>query len=193
MINKPENNLIDGKYKFSDIVEINQLTEIFTKFSKATGFTIGLVDNNSLEVLIKTGWHDICVNFHRADEKACEVCKESNKILFSDLEQVKSVKIVECQHGLYDCATPIIIENKHVANLAPGQLLMQKPDIKRFENQAKIFGFNKSEYLKALEKVPIVSREKVTEMMNYLSDFSVYIAKEGLNRLPHATNTHRRT
>jgi len=176
-------NLLDGKYKFSDIVDIPQLTEIFTKFSKATGFTIGLVDNNSLEILIKTGWHDICVNFHRANEKACEVCKKSNKILFTDLEKEKSVKIVECEHGLYDSATPIIIEGKHIANLATGQLLMQKPDINQFKQQAKKFDFNEQAYLKALLEVPVVNRERVTEMMDYLAEFSVYIAKEGLNKL----------
>ena len=176
-------NLLDGKYKFSDIVDIPQLTEIFTKFSKATGFTIGLVDNNSLEILIKTGWHDICVNFHRADEKACEVCKKSNKILFTDLEKEKSVKIVECEHGLYDSATPIIIEGKHIANLATGQLLIQNPDINQFKQQAKKFDFNEQAYLKALLEVPVVNRERVTEMMDYLAEFSVYIAKEGLNKL----------
>ncbi|MEA3452606.1 MAG: PocR ligand-binding domain-containing protein [Bacteroidota bacterium] len=177
------NNLIDGKYKFSDLVDIPQLTEIFTKFSKATGFTIGLVDNNSLEVLVKTGWHDICVNFHRADEKACEVCEKSNEILFADLEKEKSVKIVECEHGLYDSATPIIIENKHIANLVTGQLLMNKPDIARFKQQAKKFEFDEQSYLKALQEVPIVSKQKVTKMMDYLAEFSVYIAKEGLNKL----------
>jgi len=50
-----ENNLIDGKYRFSDIVDIGKLTKIFTKFSNITGFTIGLVDNITLEVLISAG------------------------------------------------------------------------------------------------------------------------------------------
>ena len=177
------NNLIEGKYKFSDIVSINRLTDIFSKFSKATGFTIGLVDNNSLEVLIKTGWHDICVNFHRADEKACEVCKKSNKILFKNLNQEKSVRIVECEHGLYDCATPIMIEGKHVANLVTGQLLMQEPDIKQFEKQADIFNFNKQKYLEALSKVPIVGKKDVAEMMDYLAELSSYIAEKGLEKL----------
>lgn len=183
MENNTNNNLLDGSYKFSDIVDIPRLTEIFEKFSKATGFTIGLIDNNSLEVLIKTGWHDICVNFHRANEKASEVCKKSNKILFSDLEDEKSIKIVTCEHGLYDCATPIIIEGKHIANLATGQLLMQKPDISRFKQQAKDFDFDEQAYLKALLEVPVANREKVTEIMDYLSEFSMYIAKEGLNNL----------
>ena len=177
------NTLIEGKYKFSDIVNIKRLTDIFSKFSKATGFTIGLVDNNSLEVLVKTGWHDICVNFHRANKKACEVCKRSNRILFTDLKQEKSVRIVECEHGLYDCATPIIIEGKHVANLVTGQLLMQKPDIKQFEKQAKHFSFNKQKYLEALNKVPIVSKKDVAEMMDYLAELSAYIAEKGLDKL----------
>ncbi|MBI9073752.1 MAG: PocR ligand-binding domain-containing protein, partial [Melioribacteraceae bacterium] len=183
MENKSINNLIDNKYKFSDLIDIPQLTEVFEKFSKATGFTIGLVDNNSLEILIKTGWHDICVHYHRADKKASEVCKKSNALLFSDLEKEKSVKIVECEHGLYDCATPIIIAGKHVANLATGQLLMQKPDISEFKKQAKQFGFNEQKYLEALNKVPIISKQEVTDMMNYLAEFSVYIAQQGLNKL----------
>ncbi len=177
------NNLIYNKYTFSDIVDIEQLTKICEKFSKSTNFTIGLVDNNTLELLIKTGWHDICVNFHRADEEACKICKKSNKILFENLEQVKSVKIVECEHGLYDCATPIIFEGKHVANLVTGQLLMQKPDRKRFEKQAEVFGFNKKKYLAALDKVPIISEEKVKEIMDYLSELAVFIAETGLTKI----------
>ncbi len=178
-----ENNLIDGKYSFSDIIDVDKLESIFTKFSNLTGFTIGLVDNHSLEIIIKTGWHEICKIFHRADEIACKVCRKSNKILFADLANEKSVRIVECEHGLYDSATPIFIENKHVANLVTGQLLLQNPKIERFEKQATEFNFNKKEYLNALEKVPIVSKEKVTEVMNYLAEFSLFIAEQGLGNM----------
>ena len=183
MNSNSKNNLIDGKYKISDLINVSQLTTIFTKFSKATGFTIGLIDNNSLEIIIKTGWHDICENFHRADEKACQICKNSNKKLFSNLNKEKAVKIIECEHGLYDCATPMIIEGKHIANITTGQLLMKEPEIKRYKKQAKEFGFNETEYLAALQKVPIVSKQKVTDMMDYLSEFSIYIAKSGLRTL----------
>jgi len=177
------NNLIDNKYSFTNIVDIERLTPLFEKYSKSSGFTIGLIDNNTLEVLIKTGWHSICKNFHRADEKACQVCIKSNKILFDSLKKEKSVKIVECEHGLYDAATPIIIEGKHVANLVTGQLLMQKPNISQFEKQADTFNFDKIKYLKALDEVPIISKKKVEEVMDFLAEFASYIAYQGLNNV----------
>jgi len=175
-------NLIDGRYTFTDLIDNEGLELVFEKFSKATNFTVGLVDNNTLDVLIKTGWHSICLNFHRADMKACEVCKRSNKALFANLEQLKAVRILKCTHGLYDCATPIIIEGKHVANLVTGQLLMEEPDIEQFERNAEIYGFDKKKYIEALREVPIVSREEVESILDYLAEFAAYIAKMGLNK-----------
>ena len=163
-------NLIDSQYTFTDLVDIKKLKLIFDKFSKITDFAISLIDNNTLEVLIKTGWHDICENFHRADDRACKVCKQSNKILFADLDKEKTVKIVECEHGLYDCATPIIIEGQHIANIVTGQLLMQKPDTKKFEKNAAKYGFDKEKYLEALDEVPIVDKEKVTKETSFVND-----------------------
>ena len=178
-----ENNLIDGKYRFSDIVDIGKLTKIFTKFSNITGFTIGLVDNITLEVLISAGWLDICKNFHRADEQACKVCIKSNKMLFAGLDKNKTIDIIECDHGLYDCATPIIIENVHVANLITGQLLLKEPNKKRFEQQAELYGFDKIKYIEALGKVPIVDEKKVAEVIDYLTSVAENVAEIGLSKL----------
>jgi len=179
------NNLIDNKYSFTDIVDTERLTSLFEKYSKSTGFTIGLVDNNTLEILIKIGWHSICENFHRADKKACLICKKSNEKLFSGLNEEKSVKIVECEHGLYDAATPIIIEGKHIANIVTGQVLLQKANKSRFEKQADIFGFDKIKYLEALDEVPIVSKKKMEEVMGFLADFASLIAEQGLSNVRH--------
>ena len=178
-----KDDLLDGKYTFSDVVDIEQLTAIFKKLTAATGFTIGLADNNTLEVLIKAGWHDICVNFHRADEKSCKVCEKCSKDLFAGLEKEKKVRIVECDHGLYDCVTPVFIENKHIANLTTGQFLMAEPDISKFIQQANKYGFDETEYIKAVKDVPVIARQQVIKVMEYLAEFSVYIAEQGLNNI----------
>ncbi len=125
-------NSIKEEYSFTKIANIEKLTDVFEKFSNATGYTVGIVDNKTLDVIVKTGWHDICENFHRADEKACEICKTSNKSLFDNLDKEKAFDIIKCDHGLYDSATPIIIEGNHVANIVTGQFLLEKPDRKRF-------------------------------------------------------------
>ncbi len=178
-----ENNLIYDQYTFSDIIDIKELTTIFEKFSKATNYALGIVDNNTLKILVKAGWQDICVNFHRADKKACKLCEKSNKNIFENLDNKNTVKIIECEHGLYYCATPIIIEGKYVANILTGQLFTQKPDRKRFEKQAEIYGFDKIKYLEAFDKISIVDEKKLLEIADYLSEMAVFIAKTGLNKI----------
>jgi len=178
-----ENNLIYDQYAFSDIIDIKELTTIFEKFSKATNYAIGIVDNKTLEILVKAGWQDVCVNFHRANKETCKLCEKSNKNIFENLDNKNTVKIIECEHGLYYCATPIIIEGKHVANILTGQLFIQKPDRTRFEKQAEVFGFDKIKYLEAVDKISIVDEKKLLEIADYLSEMAVFIAKTGLNKI----------
>lgn len=183
MENKTTANLIDDKYTFSDLIDIAELTEIFTKFTKASGFYVGLADNNTSEILVESGGDDICKSFHLTDEKACLVCEKNHELLFSNLEKVNKARIIQCELGLFDSAMPIFLENKHIANLFTGHLLTHKPDLSQFKNTAKEYGFNETEYLDTLSKVPIISKQKVTDMMDYLADFSKYLAEKGLEKL----------
>ncbi len=170
-------------YTFTDLINPEELNSIFESFSKTTGFTVGLIDNITLQPISKIGWRDICVKFHRNNPEACKVCIQSNKTLFSDLKKTGDMNIVKCGHGLYDGATPIIIEGRHLANLATGQLLMEQPDMEKFRQQAKKYGFDEEEYIKALEKVPVIKKEKMSEVMKFLANLATYIAETGLNKL----------
>ena len=70
--------LIDEKYSFQDLVDIDRLRELFEAFSQSTGFTTGLVSYPDQELLIGTGWRDICTKFHRAFSDSEVHCKQSN-------------------------------------------------------------------------------------------------------------------
>ena len=67
--------LIDGKYGITDLLDIDQLKELFDQFNKATGFTIGFLDHPALNILVATGWRDICTKFHRVAPVSLENCK----------------------------------------------------------------------------------------------------------------------
>jgi hypothetical protein len=49
----------NNQLKFRNIVNIEELKILFEAFTKATGFTTGLVEQETNEVLIGTGWRDI--------------------------------------------------------------------------------------------------------------------------------------
>ncbi|MEI8175304.1 MAG: PocR ligand-binding domain-containing protein [Candidatus Omnitrophota bacterium] len=175
--------LVDGKYSIRDLVDIDQLLVIFEKFTRATGFTIGFLDHPGLNILIGTGWKDICTKFHRSCPASLDNCAKSNRHLLDQLTKPGKLVIEACENGLVDCATPIIIKGVHVASLATGQLLLEKPDIKRFKRQALTFGYDERGYLKALKDVQVVSPEKLKNITSFLGELAVVISELGYANL----------
>ncbi|MBU0473538.1 MAG: PAS domain S-box protein [Bacteroidetes bacterium] len=173
-------NLVDGKYSFKDLVDINQLRNLFELFSKSTGFTTGLVSYPEQELLIGTGWRDICVKFHRVFPESEIHCKSSNFALTSQLKEGKELNIHHCELGLVDGATPIIIKGVHVANLFTGQILFEKPNFEKFKKQAQDYGYNTDDYITALKKVPVVTEERFKETLSFLAEIAVMLAEQGL-------------
>ncbi len=176
-------HLVDGKYRFKDLVDLDTLKKIMERFSRATGFTTGLVSFPDQELLFGTGWRDICIKFHRACSESEAVCKESNVALTSQLRQQRELNVQPCDHGLVDGATPVIINGAHVASLATGQSLFQEPDREEFRARAARFGYDEEAYLEALDQVPVVSEERLKTALSFLSDLAVMIGELGLKNL----------
>ncbi len=175
--------LVDGKYTISDLIDIEELKTIFEKFNEATGFTIGFLDHPEKNVLICAGWRNICTKFHRSCPVAAECCRKSNAELLDALNEPGLVRIEECDNGLVDCATPIVIKGKHIASLATGQFLLKPPDLDRFRRRAKAFGFEEEEYLAAVKEVPVLDEEKVKKVTAFLGELAVVVSELGYARL----------
>jgi len=175
-----KDNLIDGKYRFQDLVDIKLLEEMFNDFSITTGFTVGITSYPKQEVLLKTGWRDACLLFHRKFESSKIHCTESNIEITKGLEQQKTYNIYPCKSGLVDGATPIIVEGVHIANLFTGQIFFEKPNIEKFKKQGADYGFDVDSYIKSIKKVPVVSEEKFLSALKYLSNLTVILAKQAL-------------
>ena len=182
-VESSNNDLVDGAYSIKDLVDLDRLRKIFEKFSEATGFTIGFVAHPSQEILIATGWRDICTKFHRAFPDSARHCKTSNIYLMKRLKQLKQLNVSPCENGLVDGATPIIIQGKHIANLATGQAFFQPPDPERFRKQAVAYGYDVDAYLEAMNKVPVVSEQQFKGVLSFLSELAVMIAELGFANL----------
>ena len=174
---------MDRRYSITELVDIDRLRRVFEEFSKATGFTTGFVSYPEQELLIATGWRDICTKFHRACPASAECCKESNLYLTACLKDLKELNIKPCGNGLVDGATPVVIRGVHLASLATGQVLLNKPDLEFFKGLAKKYGYNTEGYLEALSKVPVVTEEQLKNALTFLSGLAVLIAEQGLSRL----------
>jgi len=183
MSNDTDTNLVDGKYSIKDLVDLEELRALFEEFAGATGFTIGFLDHPGLNVLIAAGWRDICTKFHRGCPATMENCLKSNRHLLNNLNVPGQTVIELCDNGLIDCATPIIIRDKHIASLATGQLFLREPDIEYFKKQAARYGFDEAQYLKAVKEVPAIPEEKVRSVTAYLGKLASMISEKGYAQL----------
>jgi signal transduction histidine kinase len=165
---------------FTEIVDVNLLQQMANYLYKATKIPIGILDTKSNEFVVKTGWQDICLNFHRAHPDSCARCNESDNFIKKYLKTQKHIEY-KCKNGMWDSALPLIINNQHIATIFMGQYFYddEQIDYPFFEKQAAHFGYNKEKYFEALRKVPVFSREWVDNIMNYYNQQIKVIAYLG--------------
>lgn len=175
--------LVDGLYGIQDLVDIDTLRRIFEKFTEATGFTIGFLDHPEMNILISSGWRKICTELHRSHPDSLANCLKSNRHLLFQLEDPSKVVVEACDNGLVDCAIPIVIDGKHIASLATGQLFLEKPDMDKFRNQAIEFGFDIEEYLEEVRSVPVISEEYLKKVTDFLGEIAQIISEDGYTNL----------
>ena len=178
-----EKELGEGmKYKFSNLIDTEKSQRLLDSFCDAVGIAAAIIDLEG-EVLVGSRWQEICTDFQRINERTCKKCIESDTQLANELQQGKHFSIYQCRNGLTDAASPIIIEGEHIANTFVGQFLLKTPDRDFFCQQAATYGFEETDYLDALSKVPIVMEEKLPAILNFLTTFTELLAIIGIDRL----------
>lgn len=175
--------MTDEQLSLQYLVDIPELQKLFECFSEATGFTTGLVDEKSGELLVRSGWREICTRFHRINPESERLCLASNFELSKCLNETGQIRFAHCGSGLVDGCTPVIIQGCHLATLFTGQVLLEPPDLDRFRCQARRLGFDETAYLEALAKVPVISEEQLLGMLRFLARITAMMANSGLARL----------
>ncbi|MCM8790995.1 MAG: PAS domain S-box protein [Candidatus Omnitrophica bacterium] len=180
---KAKENLVDGKYSIRDLIDLERLRGILENFSKSTRSTIGVFSYPEQEILITTGWRDVCAKFHRLNPQSEKFCISSNLSLTNKLKNPGDVNIEICENGLVEGGTPIIIKDQHIATLITSQVFFEKPDIERFKKQAEKFGYDIDAYLKAVKDTPIVKEADFRATIKFLGEIASLIAEIGYERL----------
>ncbi|MGO9735912.1 MAG: PocR ligand-binding domain-containing protein, partial [Desulfomonilaceae bacterium] len=146
--------------ELANIIDIPQIQSLMDDFYKLTNIGIAILDLKG-NILVATGWQDICTKFHRRHPDTLRNCVESDLHLNEKVNEGEYL-VYKCKNNMWDMVTPIVMGGKRVGNLYLGQFLFEDevPDIEVFEAQAQRYGFNKDEYLAALNMVPRWSRDK---------------------------------
>ncbi|MCK9294453.1 MAG: PAS domain S-box protein [Desulfobulbaceae bacterium] len=174
-------------YRLADLLDLGIIQKMADAHYRAAGMPIGIIDAVDGSVLVGSGWQDICVKFHRANQMSLERCRESDSYIKDRLVQGEACRY-KCKNGLWDIGVPIVVAGSHLATLFLGQFFYEgeAPDRAFFTQLAHQFGFNVNDYLAALDRVPVFSREKVDYILEYdkaLVDFIADLAEHALFKI----------
>ena len=164
-IMEPEGDI--AELELTDIIDKEPMEILMQNFYNLTHISVGIIDLEG-NILIATGWQDICMNFHRKNPESCKHCIESDRELSNGVEPGK-FKAYKCKNNMWDVATPIVVGGTHMGNLLLGQFFLEEEEIpyETFKLQAKKYGFDEKEYFDALEKVPRWNQETIKETMEF--------------------------
>jgi CheY-like chemotaxis protein len=173
----PEGDL--GTLELADIIDTQALQSLMEDFYRATGM-LGAVLDTSGRVLVAVGWQDICTKFHRCHPDTLRNCTESDTVLTQGVPP-GTFRAYHCKNHLWDMVTPLLIGDRHVGNVFIGQFFYEgeKPDRELFREAARRHGFDETEYLAALDRVPRFSREAAQACMQFYVDLAGIIARLG--------------
>ncbi|MEW6505807.1 MAG: PocR ligand-binding domain-containing protein [Chloroflexota bacterium] len=162
------------KLEFINLLQKNALHELFTHFCNVAGVPAAIIDLDA-NVLASSPWQRVCTDFHRVNKTSCARCIESDTNLSTKLMEGKDYAIYRCKNGMTDCASPIIINGHHIANVFIGQFHLAEPDDGFFAKQADELGFDRSEYLQAVHEAPVMDEARLPNILGFLSRFTKLI------------------
>lgn len=171
---EPEGDI--GVLELADIIDYKAIQSLMDDFYKLTHIGVGIIDLHG-NVLVATGWQDICMKFHRINPETCGHCLESDIRLSCDVPP-GTFKLYKCNNNMWDMATPIVVGGLHIGNLFLGQFFFDEEDLPydTFRLQAKQYGFDEKAYIEALERVPRWSRELVNSAMEFYTKLTHLIS-----------------
>lgn len=115
------------KINILDLIDFEKVDTLLEGFNKSTGFVTAILDLDG-KVLSKSGWRQICTEFHRINPETSQKCTISDTELANKLAEGKKYHFYKCLNGLIDVAVPIVINGEHIANLFSGQFFFEEPD-----------------------------------------------------------------
>ena len=163
--------------RLEEIINPDDLQALMSFFYEAVGISVGILDTDQ-NWLVSIGWQSMCTDFHRIHPESRKNCLLS-EFRIQEYLDTKGYLIYPCPNGLIEAAIPILLNDKPLGYFFLGQFLHEPPDFDYFRRQAIAYGFDIKNYLKALETIPVVSRERIDRLMSFFVLFFNLLTRIG--------------
>jgi len=148
----PEGDI--GDLELDDIIDVPVVQSLIDNIYSLTKIPMVIGDTRG-RLLIGAGWQEICTKYHRVHPDACKHCVESDTVLSAGIPAGES-RMYRCRNNLWDMATPIVVDGRHLGNVYTGQFFFEdeEVDYELFRSQARRYGFDEEGYIAAVRAVP---------------------------------------
>jgi two-component system C4-dicarboxylate transport sensor histidine kinase DctB len=167
--------------QLADLVDLAELQGLFASYCESVGIAAAIIDMEG-KVLASARWQRACTDFHRVNPDSCARCVESDTELALRLQDGQDYTMYTCKNGMTDCASPIIVEGQHLANVFIGQFHLGPPDLEFFRCQAQQFGYPEADYLRAVAEAPVADETRLPVILGFLSGFARLVSTMSLAR-----------
>lgn len=148
--------------KIQEFCNMKKFEGIMSNWAKATGLATVAVGADGKYISACYNFTDFCIKLTRGcpeGKKRCEHCDATGNGVY------------ECHAGLIDFGIPIMLNDGTVlGNIIGGQVLPEQPDENKFRETAQELGINPDQYIRALNKVTVKTREEIESAANLLGD-----------------------
>lgn len=170
-------------YNICEILDCLKLKELFSQFCKFTDSSVCLYDCHSQNIVIGSGLTSACKDYHLANEKSLKYCQKSHDRIINSMSVPNQIFFDECELGLMHAATPVVIKGKTVAIIILGQVFFKKPNHENMIENAKKFGYDEKEYLKAIDKIQVINKQKLKTGVKCISSLVNLMVDIGLAKI----------
>jgi len=176
-------SMIDFDVSIQDVIDLKFLQEFQDNFAISTGVGALFFDKDMKPVTNPGNFGELCNNFFRKCEKSCEFCIKSDKTLISKITISQKPFISHCENGLIDFGTPVLLNGKNIGTLVAGQVFINPPDKEKYREYAKTIGADVDMFMKALDKVPVISEKRVNAILKTLTLVGEQLSEVGYQQL----------
>jgi len=177
--------------QFSDIFNLEELQNFQDLFADVHGVASIITTIDGRPITNPSNFSRFCKSIIRTTEKGRARCYQSDAVIgccnFTD------PIIQPClSGGLWDAGASITVGGKHIANWLIGQVRTKDIDEERMIRYADEIGADRSEFMKALNEVPVMSMEQFNKIAKMLFAFANELSEKAYNNYQLKTEVAER-
>lgn len=154
--------------QLTDLVDLEILQHFQDSLFAMAGVAAGISDKSGIAVTEHSSNCEFCCRYTKGSKEGLHRCQEcDHRAAITAMKEGKSM-IYTCHAGLTDFVAPIMLDGHYLGCFLGGQIVTEPLDEEKVLAYAQELNIPPQEYLEAARKIPVLPREKIEHIANYL-------------------------